>query len=686
MIVSLELWNFKSVEYDLMRLSPGLTALRGLNERGKSTRFEAISYALYGARALNLSLAETVTWGKPESSLKVKLVFKHSGSEYEIRRSKAGAELSCKTQNLLASGQAEVTKYVEGLFGVNADTAGKLTVASQNALRGALEGRAAVPLIEKLANINLIDELIAKVQEQLPSGSTKALEATLEQCSRLPEPRADFSELERLLSEADAAYGLAASDAQEAKNSLFQLQIKFEELERTLPAAYAHNSKVAATDKEVISYLDRLSRPQLVFEDDIEDLERKVQKQSDLLEAKKAYIAFQNFKPTAVTPHSADLAELLAEANQSLVRLVAKRAELQSDLRVALIGRINEEQCTLCGKLLQDVPEVQVKNADVDSKVEELKAHLVSLDERIADITALVKDYTATSAEATRTRNLFASLQKYVTLDEQTPPNVVWKGEPPLSDTVDYKSLLQDARRRYTAVHIDQAQRDATQKALDTAHEWQKAHGALVDLRPVEEAKETLTVQRVAVLAATSTALQMEAAYKEIQKTLEIAKIQFSAQVSIYEAAKTQAAALQSSIRTYDANNALIKRLREVRPIVAAQLWAVVLAAVSRYFSEIRGTRSTVTVLRDGFLVDGKPAEAYSGSTLDSLGLAIRIALAKTFLPNLDFLLLDEPAAGMDDKREAAMLGVLAGANFAQVILVTHSDLADTFAQSVHVL
>ena len=84
-----------------------------------------------------------------------------------------------------------------------------------------------------------------------------------------------------------------------------------------------------------------------------------------------------------------------------------------------------------------------------------------------------------------------------------------------------------------------------------------------------------------------------------------------------------------------------------------------------------------------GFRVDGKPVTGLSGSTLDALGLAIRIALTKTFLPNNDFMILDEPGAACDDNREASMLGTISTAGFAQVLLVTHSVLADTFADNV---
>jgi ABC-type transport system involved in cytochrome bd biosynthesis fused ATPase/permease subunit len=72
-----------------------------------------------------------------------------------------------------------------------------------------------------------------------------------------------------------------------------------------------------------------------------------------------------------------------------------------------------------------------------------------------------------------------------------------------------------------------------------------------------------------------------------------------------------------------------------------------------------------------------------SGSTLDALGLAIRIALTKTFLPNSRFMVLDEPAAACDDSREANMLGLVAACDFDQVLLVTHSTLADSFAAQV---
>lgn len=97
----------------------------------------------------------------------------------------------------------------------------------------------------------------------------------------------------------------------------------------------------------------------------------------------------------------------------------------------------------------------------------------------------------------------------------------------------------------------------------------------------------------------------------------------------------------------------------------------------------MRGTQSIVSRTDGAFLVDGRPIEGLSGSTLDILGLAIRVALLKTFLPACSFLVLDEPAAACDAEREAALIATIATAKFEQVVLVTHSDLADAFADQL---
>ena len=94
----------------------------------------------------------------------------------------------------------------------------------------------------------------------------------------------------------------------------------------------------------------------------------------------------------------------------------------------------------------------------------------------------------------------------------------------------------------------------------------------------------------------------------------------------------------------------------------------------------MRGCQSAVTKGDSGFLVDGRDTTSLSGSTLDILGIAIRVALTKTFMPSCRFLLLDEPFAACDLERQTQALGVVTSSGFEQVIIITHEDVSESAA------
>jgi ATPase subunit of ABC transporter with duplicated ATPase domains len=159
---------------------------------------------------------------------------------------------------------------------------------------------------------------------------------------------------------------------------------------------------------------------------------------------------------------------------------------------------------------------------------------------------------------------------------------------------------------------------------------------------------------------------------------------------AVYDLAKARVdgirAQLDSAIASkteINFNNELLKRVRAARPVIANKLWSMVLAAVSRSFSQMRGLESVVTKDADGFKVNGQAIESLSGSTLDILGLSIRLALVRTFLPQSPFLILDEPSAACDADRTAAMLGFLVTSGFDQMLVVTHEDTTEQTASAL---
>jgi DNA repair exonuclease SbcCD ATPase subunit len=111
MFKEITLKNFRQHTDLTVNFENGLVALRGENEAGKTTLLEAIAYAMGGANMLREPLAQVVTWGQKESTLKVSLAISINGVDYIITRSKSGAEVR-NLDGIRATGQSEVSRYV----------------------------------------------------------------------------------------------------------------------------------------------------------------------------------------------------------------------------------------------------------------------------------------------------------------------------------------------------------------------------------------------------------------------------------------------------------------------------------------------------------------------------------------------------------------------------------------------
>ena len=137
MIQKLSLKNFRQHRDREIVFGAGMTAIRGGNEAGKSTIFEAIAYAMFGSAALRDSVEEVVLWGEATTSLRVELDFVVDGITYTVKRSQKSAEINY--DGGIVTNQKEVTGYICRLLKVDAAAAARLTMSNQNQIRGALE-------------------------------------------------------------------------------------------------------------------------------------------------------------------------------------------------------------------------------------------------------------------------------------------------------------------------------------------------------------------------------------------------------------------------------------------------------------------------------------------------------------------------------------------------------------------
>ncbi|MFX1596320.1 MAG: hypothetical protein ACFFBK_09675, partial [Promethearchaeota archaeon] len=105
---------------------------------------------------------------------------------------------------------------------------------------------------------------------------------------------------------------------------------------------------------------------------------------------------------------------------------------------------------------------------------------------------------------------------------------------------------------------------------------------------------------------------------------------------------------------------------------------------------DLSGTRKTGLSLkiRDNFNGEYESTEVLSGGDCTALGIALRLAISELMSsirptkespkrnPKIDFLLLDEPLAALDEtRRERILKHLIKSRSFSQIFLITHTAI-----------
>jgi len=727
MLKKVRLQNFGRHADLTVNFTEGVNAIRGSNEAGKSTVLQAIGYALFGASALSRPIDRVVTYGVPVSKLRVELDFEYLGIEYSLYRAKSGAELTFLGERI--TGQTEVTKYVEKLFKADAKMAGQLMIAAQKKLAGEMTTGSvgAARLIEALADFDLLDVIKDLIQEHLPSGNTASLEGRIATLTAQAEPTAleDVAPLQEAFQAAAAAHAKAAEAVQDVRSQLTDLRAKDPaKVLAELKAARAAESNLRAKVEDLKA---RAAVPTPAAPSDAE-MDKLIAAHEASKRVTTALVLHTELQAADTTmlwdePRAALDAEVLA-ARARLEALSAREAEqawtnrniagsnhirdLQEAIKLAKMKIIQDNTCAFCQKDLTDVPEVVKINTDAAREIQLLEEQLAAfkatltleldaLQKKLAEVNSKIleqleecKALDNVVKVADRLAPLYAKAAEYIELDESVVP-AQWKWIGPTSGNTDaaekrfaaekarreaeaHRGAVAEAQRQLTAVQGELAE-VATQVAAlaEKEDEAEMQMSLLADLADKEDTLRLLhTTANVAMV--------------EAQRALQRAEVSNAAVVKAMGLAKEQLAAAHTELAETQANNLLVKKVAAARPTITDKLWNMVLGAASTYLSAMRGEVSAITRADGEFLVNGRPASDLSGSGEDCFGLALRVALTRTFIPTAPFLILDEPAAACSAEREVAMLGQIAALGFDQTIVITHSDLCESFANNLIII
>lgn len=707
MFNQLTLTCFRKHQSLVVDFTNGIQVIRAANEGGKSTLLEGIGYALFGTKALRTTFDQAVTWGEDSKRLKVSLTLTVDDATYTFTRGKSGAEVLLKGK-VFVTGQGEVTSFAASLLGADSATASKLMVASQNSIRGALEEgpKALSQMIEDLAGFNTFDQILEAAASKLMLGSSTMVEdrltraeASLVELLKSVPPAPDAVAHEKALGEMQTKLSLtseqlpglqAASDAAvkewQEGSAMYLKRVALEtETDRTL-----------RTLKDADKLVKELMPATKVVVDTspVDGLKAQIALSLDHSQRKLAYRDFLDL-PSGPRWEGTSQSFLLAlkDSNNSLATLRTAASDLGYEVKSLKASRFDSDTCSKCGQKLPNAGNIAARNAEVDEGLASLAEKLKDLAGQIDSEILINSGLKNLESFATRFESATESLTDYLIWDVTTyPGTVTWNGTVPDKDPQDVAEL----RRRIVDIETRARAVDAAKAKLELAVE-QMTKADEVYRSAVDGLTGFVGPDADEVLALTDAKDQAISAQKVAEGTLIMLRTEIDTQRREYAAAFALWASVQNQIDGMSGtiaeckaemialafNNALVKKLRAIRPTIANKLWNTVLASVSVMFSTMRKEESWVTKEGSGFMVNGQPVESLSGSTLDVLGLAIRCAMLRTFLPQCGLLVLDEPMSSCDSDRSETMLGFLKSVNFQQTLLVSHENVSETVADNL---
>lgn len=699
MLKQLHLKNFRKHKDLSIDFQSGITVVRAANEQGKSTLAEAVAYALFGARATRNS--DLTTWGEKPNSHAVELSLCIGGQTADIQRSPSGAQLGFNRQRI--TGQTDTARFIESQWDLPSGSGGRLMLVSQNDIRGVLSegGAKSTQLIEQLADLNQLDHIINVLQENYHTGKTDLMQHTLGSL-KTQQQQTSAEKTERL-----ADMNQAQSQQVRLNQTLNDLQAQQkplsgslnalkEEWERTVQAETRQrerHNQMAQLQGRMAAAQSTLDEADIAFEPAwlaqaqaaIDDLTRRQAHWDD-------YRCAADYQPADFFDGTREqLLSNLAQAVQQRAEQTRQVAGYQAHITL-LHQQINDETaCPTCRRAWDDLAARQAHQQHIKDQIRRAQAQLDTANHELA----------RWETETRRLQTLrdtplpkLAEHSRWQTVPHRRyPPVYQWQGDIPQAVS---PQDFDQARSELARIRSLQAQADAQSRLKRTAKEQFQAAAAQWDRlqqqaredergcrRSVEDLNRQINdvQQKIARLA-----VQIS----DVRGQIELAAQRFSEHEKRIGQLQTLSGSLKDEIARYETElkqaqqaSALLKLLRKLKPQIAAQVWQKLCCSVSHYFSLMRGETSVVEHSAGGFTVDGHDSTSLSGSTLDILGLAIRVALVKTFMPACDFLLLDEPFAAADTERTANALGFLATLDFAQIIIITHEDCTEAVAEHI---
>ena len=696
MIKSLHLTNFRQHADLALNFSEGVNVLRGANEAGKSTVFEAVNFAMFGVRACRNS--DITRWGAQPNSHAVGLTFTVGSLTYELKRSTRGAEITWEGGRV--TGQTEVSRFCEELLELKPGTGSKLMFVGQNSVRGILEegGAKSAQMIESLAGFDQIETWIETLQAEFPIGRTELYEQSLQvatqraaeledELAALPDPQTEADKLKqgladrrRELESQNADLSAQATDLEQQVAEAIGRERSAQDLQRRIDDAKA---AAAPLQQEMEKHAP------LNITERVAEAERSFEEMEHLAVIWEDFSKVSSYEPPKNRRQGVTRGDILKDYEALTQQVKACREQIagvEGEISTLTRSLHTSVACPTCQREWDNAEQLKLSNQRTQEEIDSLRQKLIPLKETLPQNEAECRSLRLLLDVQVPDVPPNSRWQKVE--DGYYPPLFTWNGDRPTK--VDQSQLraarnslqelqlqhqslqTQIARRREALTKLRELQDELVclRQQMDDLPQGPSSVDLRLQLNDVNHQQDVIK-QGLAAVAQGEANLELDIRalfdnWEKASKKVEDAKAEVERQ--------------QSVLAEMSLNNRLLKALRTLKPQIADKVWQTVCSTISHYFSLLRGTTSVVSKGAGGFTVDGKEIGSLSGSTLDILGIATRVALVKTFIPSCGFIFLDEPFAACDAQRQTQALGFITSAGFNQILIVTHEDTSETVA------
>ncbi|MBX7138715.1 MAG: SMC family ATPase [Oligoflexia bacterium] len=672
-LVSLSLRNFRQHLNSQISFSQGLIGLIGANGAGKTSLIEAISFALYGAKAIRGRLEDLKNRFSPgETATEVSLLFEHDERVYRVERTPSDAELFVGGEaKAVVAGNREVTSRITQLLGMDFDEFSAAFYTEQKGLeflsgrKGQAERERFIVRMMGYDRLERVQELLRAERGELKSeiagrraalGRREELQAEIETgADQLKGWEAKHTEVLALFQKADAEEAKLRKDWLEVSKRRDVFLVKSAEL-KSLQTSYAEKTAAIKTleeEKRRISELVRQAMPKEAQEAaDLKTVaaerEQVILKQLTALEEGSGILRADCEKLSLAW--TKELAR--AEADLELIEQERKRTEEQKKARSKLKQK---GACPTCGQplgsalehvqreLAQQLEELKARALRQQASLKELKAEPPAIKVKRREIVGQEEQRKELLAERESLRRLTLELERIGRLDQELA--VLRHGISELD-----KGLAQ-VRREISEQKFTEDSYQALKGKYDAAK------GLLEITRSNRQKLEGEIDKCKALLARARSALE-ELAVREGELRARAERL-----VLLEESD-----GMLTSFRKY-LNASLRPRLAEL---------------ASEFLSELTDGRYTTVEIGDDFsptvMDEVGPRPIISGGEEDILNLCVRLALSQMLTERaghaMSLLVLDEVFGSLDEGRRANVLALLErlGTRFEQIILITHLD------------